>query len=228
MKESPILFSAPMIRAIIAGAKWQTRRIIRPQPELAIMDSSSAHALSVAKEIGIVPDSERPRWRWRGTFAMPWPQALRHDGPYGMPGDRLWVRETWAAVWPGEDEVPIRECTIEYRADLPVGCQDGPGQWPVECKKDSDAPKWRPSIHMPRWASRIVLEVTDVCVERLQDIGEIDALAEGVDSYECLSGPARPCARSAFAELWNAINGKRAPWMANPWVWAVSFKRVQP
>jgi len=163
MTERPILFSAPMVRAILDGSKTQTRRV----------------------------------WKMpRGC------DECRR--PYGQPGDRLWVRETWRSYPDG----------IVYRADY----------------RDTDfadavhAP-WRASIHMPRSASRIELEVTGLRVERLQDISEADANAEGVK--HSLHLPGGRFARENFAHLWWTIHGDES-WEANPWVWVVSFVRVKP
>ena len=126
--------------------------------------------------------------------------------PYGDTGDLLWVRETWAGHASG----------IDYAADFAAIClpQAGP---------------WRPSIHMPRWASRITLRITDIRVERLQDISEDDALAEGVTplDYAAHHVAAGCGARIAFEQLWNKINSPGA-WETNPWVWVMSFERVKP
>lgn len=119
--------------------------------------------------------------------------------PFGKVGDRLWVRECFVCCRHGPRHL---EC-LEYRADEMVG--------------GDDTPKWTPSIHMPRWASRITLEITDVRVQRLHDISQEDALAEGVDVVST--------ARNAFCSLWCRINGGTA-WDGNPWVWALTFKRV--
>jgi hypothetical protein len=196
MKERPIIFSAPMVRAILAGAKTQTRRVVKLKPWQQIEER----------------DDGAP-WPWMyddNRAADHWVPC-----PYGQPGDRLWVRETWRPVHGGYPDQGAR-----YRADF-----------------DRDQTVWRPSIHMPRWASRILLDVTAVRVERLQDISEADAQAEGVipkwepgcsgrlmDAFGGFSF--RPAA-SAYAELWEQINGPGA-WDANPWVWVVEFKRVTP
>ncbi|NWC30734.1 hypothetical protein HYE76_30490, partial [Pseudomonas tolaasii] len=150
---------------------------------------------------------------------------------YGFPGDRLWVRETCFINDYRETAVPVderAECEIIYRAD---GIPDWEGEEVLI--------SWRPSIHMPRWASRILLEITDVRVERLQDVTEDQAKAEGVrlmrdgsDTWVGREGPGNlvtpwPTAKEAFSDLWNSINGPHA-WEANPWVWCVNFKRVTP
>jgi hypothetical protein len=234
-RERPILFSSEMVRAILAGTKTQTRRVLSPQPELAVMDAESSRALRAAADLGLVPSDEKPRWRWRGTFNIPWPSCAGHLSPYGVPGEQLWVRETWG----GDD------CSgFAYRADHPDWKRfQGDGEQP-------DSP-WRPSIYMPRRASRLLLEITSVRAERLHDISEEDAIAEGVvihvDATDCPPGMVRPlhqltrspmlhagikasaenAYRWAYACLWESINGKRAPWASNPWVWAVSFQRVE-
>jgi hypothetical protein len=180
VKERPILFSGPMVRAILDGQKTQTRRIVKPQPSIEGQE----------------------------------PHLVRC--PYGVPGDRLWVRETW-----GEGGMTKPGDPASYAAD-----------WP-----DAGAiRKWRPSIHMPRWASRIDLEVTAVRVERLQAITEEDARAEGAahriarggDLSGALEGETPIQHVAHFRDLWDSINGERTPWASNPWVWVVSFKRVRP
>ncbi len=150
--------------------------------------------------------------------------------PYGQPGDRLWVRETYSVVLDSvEAEGPGHTTHVEFRADTANRC---PGDWPAdEARGNPDAPKWVPSIHMPRHRSRIQLEIVSVRVERLQDISEADAKSEGVyekqptwwgwtdDGYHGAS------AKTAFSALWCSINGIDN-WNANPWVWVVEFKRV--
>jgi hypothetical protein len=210
MTDRPILFSAEMVRAILDGRKTQTRRVMKPQPTIL------AKGYEDIEQIGTVKDCIGP------LLFCPKPCK------YGKPGDLLWVRETWGAVWPADDPVPLRQCEIEYRADLPPGCTDRPGEWPADEGNGPEVPKWRPSIHMPRWASRITLRITDIRVERLQDISEDDARAEGCDPVVHPDG-AVDCGtrKTTFAKLWNKINGPGA-WEANPWVWVVSFERVKP
>lgn len=223
MKERPILFNGEMVRAILDGRKTQTRRVIKPQPKL--IESSGRWYWEKALDVNGRPlvDASRRWWEYYGT------------SPYGKPGDRLWVRETWRqCVHNGS------EC-VRYRADdavLP--------KWPNGYDKGYGG-KWRPSIHMPRWASRILLEITDVRVQRLQDISDKQILAEGVrvPMTEGGSGALRLTGkyppsdyfdgskiddptnwlRAHFASLWDFINPKN-PWDSNPWVWAVTFKRV--
>ena len=148
---------------------------------------------------------------------------LQHVSPYGQPGDQLWVRESWAYHPDGKDK------EILYRA-TDSGWDD-----------NNTGLRWKPSIHMPRWASRIQLEVTDVRVERVQEISEEDAKAEGISDGGCLncgnsSDPEacgcdypKPDFRDSFANLWDSINAKRGySWESNPYVWVVEFERVTP
>ena len=211
-KERPILFSGDMVRAILDGRKTMTRRVVKiaqhPQAER-------------------VQHFEGLRWDW-----------LRYDGlrlatfkcPYGKEGDRLWVRESFCEAFSNYEEGG-EQTTVYYRADgQEVVVDDGDGY--AETNKDGTLKSpWKPSIHMPRWASRITLEITDIRVERLQDISEEDAQAEGaplelgVLERTILGAKARY--RSGFVRLWESINGPGS-WDANPWVWCISFKRVTP
>ena len=224
MIERGILFNGAMVRALLDGSKTQTRRIMKPQPKQTPADypgsaghwwPSNAHQSMVHVE----QELQNQHGGWSGLAA--------DCCPYGRVGDHLWVRETFGYVSPDEFERPHAECNIEYRADLAPGCTDRPGQWPVdECAADPARPRWRPSIHMPRWASRILLEIVSVRVERLQDISEGDAHAEGCLQPAC--GPDYTLyKRWAYRNLWNEINGASS-WDANPFVWVVGFKRVAP
>jgi hypothetical protein len=204
--DRPILFSAPMVRALLAGTKTQTRRIVKPQPSL-----SSTEAFLGLDGI----------WRFSHPTAR---GPVSHEAddvrcPYGQPGDRLWVRETHYII--GEVGEVFYRATNDSSLSPPL-------QWHG---------RWKPSIHMPRAASRITLEVTGVRVERLQDISEEDAQAEGLiplsdgsDRTWTVDGTARSeyeTAREAYRHLWEDINGFGS-WDSNPWVWAVEFKRLQP
>lgn len=195
MKERPILFSAPMVRAILDGRKTQTRRVVKPQPEL------TSHS----------------GFLWKGYYSgtgfdmKTIVRNFSHRCPYGVFGDRLWVRECWAPVSTFD---PSPDTGALYRADTMYDA--AVVEW-----------KWRPSIHMPRWASRITLEVVAVRVERLQDISEADAQAEGVASdRQRESTWYDGKAVRMFRDLWSSINGV-ASWDANPWVWVVEFKRLE-
>ncbi|HBO2932179.1 TPA: hypothetical protein ACIR1J_000406 [Pseudomonas aeruginosa] len=205
MKERPILFTGPMVRAILEGRKTVTRRVVKPQPDF----------------LGSMVDPNTPfKTLDAGLHA-------RITCPHGQPGDRLWVREAWAAD-AQVDAIAPRDLSqgepIWYPADFSVR-QTG-------CSMISKG-RGRPSIHMPRWASRILLEITAVRIERLQDISEKQALAEGVElegEGVCWAGAAGTASDSpveSFRLLWELINGAGS-WNANPWVWVVEFKRVTP
>ena len=224
MTERPILFSAEMVRAILAGRKTQTRRKMKVQPYPdSIVTVEHFNQTVIDRHGDMQPGPE--------IFGAHW-----DDGeygcrcPYGDPGDLLWVRETWgrttnvndSPLWPGRAHIPMAG------GEVVIFAADGGWQW---CDGDGFATErsmWRPSIHMPRWASRITLRITDVRVERLQDIREDDARAEGCDPVIHEDG-AIDCGtrKTTFARLWNRINGPGA-WDANPWVWVISFERVKP
>ncbi|EPX3567578.1 hypothetical protein KUU66_17855 [Pseudomonas aeruginosa] len=226
MKERPILFTGPMVRAILEGRKTVTRRVVKPQPDFP----------------GSMVDPNTPfKTLDAGLHA-------RITCPYGEPGDRLWVRETWHVGKPHDKTAPAdilapllaegRGITVLYTAG---GWQSvGPaGREEPIYPDDQPLPDWagkgRPSIHMPRWACRILLEITAVRVERLQDISEEQALAEGVRGEPC-DHARQACAdigcwgdtaKGAFGFLWESLNGEGS-WAENPWVWVVEFKRVTP
>ena len=236
MKERPILFNDEMVRAILDGRKTQTRRVVK------------LNAAGRASEIG----SHR-NWHLEDPDAV-------SACPYGQPGDRLWVREAWKyADWTEQGE-PF----IQYRADGAELIGDFPEEWadrlsdewallsePANYQIDNRAAdrRWRPSIHMPRWASRIDLEVVSVRVERVQEISHTDCMAEGVRIYTFEATGDHPrmygfitdadgpdehgtaphhSSKDAYAKLWDSINAKRGySWESNPWVWVVEFKRVK-
>ena len=206
MKERPILFNANMVRAILEGRKTHTRRVIKPQPP----------------EIW---DTVHPVRNGSGTL-LTWSFHNSADPdfhgykkcPYGIPGDRLWVRETFQE-WADVDGKMVPH----YKADFPHGL-------PFDMN-------WRPSIHMPRWASRITLEITGVRVEQVQDITERDIIAEGITAaypYNQFEKPTPDPNREGsllklanFKTLWDSIFAKRGfSWDANPWVWVIEFKVV--
>lgn len=225
MKERPILFSGPMVRAILAGQKSQTRRVISPQPHV-----TSCQVQTPPEQI-----DDLIKAAWAAGF-------VDVKCPYGQAGDRLWVRETW-----GFDHGVRHDFRPIDRTDLSGMDLLEHVLYGAQATEDDKRlpPKWRPSIHMPRWVSRITLEVTSVRVERLQAISEDGARAEGVeelgsgDCDECADNSCAACVdseeaypetsgnRLLFAELWDRINGKRAPWASSPWVWVVGFKRVE-
>lgn len=215
-RERPILFSGPMVRAILDGRKVQTRRIVKPQP--------------VPAERSALFDVERIRW---GDVCEGLPEMvavlMESRSPY-KPGMHLWVRETWS-------EIPEARPSGYFTDPKWIGRRT----WYAA---DNDKPtwggKWRPSIFMPRWASRITLEITGVRVERLQDITRLDCVEEGwphdddpahhpLQIQQARAGLDDAVIDDAawcwYAELWDKINGPGS-WDSNPWVWVVSFRRI--
>ena len=227
MAEKPILMSGPMVRAILDNRKSQTRRVMKPQPVYQTNTTPQAwkwvppHAKPHATASYLGP---RPYCIWDASIKPMDSGAssgLLALCPYGEPGDVLWVRETWHTNHTRE--------TVLYRADYP-GCDPFKES---ECGEDCSlvGEKWRPSIHMPRWASRITLEVTGVRVERLQEISPEDVAAEGFrpDSDEPMRDGTRLTAagrRMVFAEFWDSMAADGARWDDDPWVWVVEFVRV--
>ena len=242
MADHPILFTGAMVRAILDGSKTQTRRVI-----------TAKHA------------QEADAWAWSPERGL-WESGIAADHgrhghgewvrcPYGVPGDRLWVRETWAHYqtvdrrvrFDGASFSEVSDGFAGYRADGHDTIEDFREHVRLMSGLDLEAveingDRWRPSIHMPRWASRITLEVTAVRVERVQDISEEDARAEGVDwsAPRTHSEPdedprevgypsaGASFARQNFRELWDSINAARGySWESNPWVWAVGFRRIE-
>lgn len=207
MKERPILFSAPMVRAILDGRKSQTRRVVKSPVAAPVVRVRPGWVVTVA--------SSRPGITVSSDFDV--------RCPYGVPGDRLWVRESVALDYFDHSPWLPPEKRHGYRAD-----------WTDRAADTVPRPKWTPSIHMPRWASRITLEVTGVRVERLQDISEEDSRAEGVEVLAdgvVIPGSVPPkrielTHRHYFRDLWKSINGAES-WDANPWVWVVEFRRVE-
>jgi hypothetical protein len=211
MKERPILFNGPMVRAILAGSKTQTRRVVKPQPDCSLVSRA------------FTPSNRHPR-----AIAM---RNGRYSifCPYGAPGDRLWVRETWLAL--GSAPAPdgtMQDCGYLYRASV---------------DEDTMFGHWKPSIHMPRAASRITLEITGVRVERLQEISEGDIIAEGCPSefllgtnwyrplWESINGKGvRKRLRDGTVQMHNAEHAANQPdnsWDANPFVWVVEFRKLE-
>ncbi|EBG5297091.1 hypothetical protein FI178_19430 [Salmonella enterica subsp. enterica] len=237
MKERGMIFNGGMVRAILDGRKTQTRRPVknvRPDNCLTIHPATATRS-------GVY------------THVM---DAPKYDGlcPFGVVGDRLWVRETWACL--GNED----GCCVDWNGRLCKGdeksaariyrasCEQKPvdyGWWSIpddaDWKPHTENEKfegaWRPSIHMPRWASRILLEITDVRVEQLHSISERDALREGLfqlpaSGRYCLQpgmqyfGMASHSAKEVYSWLWASIYGEES-WAANPWVWVIEFKRVE-
>lgn len=203
MKERPILFSGPMVRALLDGSKTQTRRVVKPQPDtrpgmnctrLVFKDRKGAPLLDEALEAD--------------------PRLYVSLCPYGQPGDKLWVRESF--IHNAAEYEPMMSMTHPLVPAETFYMADHNG--------DARGLGWKPSIHMPRALSRITLEITGVRVERLQDISDADSLAEGVDRTNT-SIPGY--AKERYCQLWESINGPDS-WDANPWVWVVEFKRSLP
>jgi len=229
MKEKPILFNSEMVRAILDGRKTQTRRVIKFPKHTYTPDSSWVASLN--------PDG-------RGDWIAWGPRPVTDDFsinayldgggfpcPYGKPGDMLWVRETWLQLdrsgWcdPAKpkdwyDPAYRRVNAIAYRANADTEAE--------EIRKEYGY-KWRPSIFMPRWASRLTLKVTTVKAERVQDISDGDLLEEGMTAYSPSDCPhPETLTRDDFRQLWDSINAKRGySWDTNPWVWVVEFEAVQ-
>lgn len=210
MTEYPILMNEFSVRAILDGRKTQTRRVIKPQPRYC-----TSLFLS-------------PVWLWRKqdyTFDSEFQlkRALIENCPYGAPGDRLWVRETWQ-LW---HQVGPEGC-YEIWGDgnnqhgIPKSCPESKNGWPwmlaYRANGEIDDMKWRPSIHQPRWASRISLVIEDVRVQRVRDISYQDILAEGINLH-----PTHDDSVLAFIGLWDSVNPVSHRYYENPWVWAITF-----
>ena len=216
MKEHPILFSGPMIQAILDGRKTQTRRVVKPQPleYMPVTDTGRQYVLKPVRDLG--SDVRCPYHK----------------------GQNLWVRETFYPFdgQNGKDTV--------YKADTDDGyfspCESLTGGYPDYCRSGCEScvadrwkPKWKPSIHMPRWASRITMEAVNVRVERLRDISEEDALAEGFDvvgwtptfnNPDNVNGDESSPPSTVFMHYWDTLNAKRGyGWDVNPWVWVIEF-----
>lgn len=232
MKERGMIFNSEMVRAILAGRKTQTRRVIA----------------NIGND-NCLPLQKRTKTK-DGIYTHVMDSPIYGLCPFGKTGDRIWVRETWSDV--NLEGIPA----VAYRADGDVcslmedkSLLDDDGAFNYDDARvtkyhfsawysdliDGVEGNWHPSIHMPRWASRILLEITDVRVERLNAISEEDARAEGIIDGGCLNcGEPDPCgcanpepdATDAFAYLWQSIYGQEN-WNANPWVWVIEFKRIE-
>lgn len=246
MPEIGILFKGRLVRKILAGLKTQTRRLITdqelvepfpepdPRPSFVHARACPGFCDYACGGAEVAEDGEVK------------------EGPYGGPGRRLWVRETWQAVHYDVDPETGYVDDVRWAKAIPASSSDG--WWtPVHAADHPEAGEtaedrgfpWRPAIHMPRWACRLRLEVTRVRVQRLQDITVADAYAEGLVRGEPILGkdmarwpvddkaedeaPGGTWAHavSVFAGLWDTINEKRAPWASNPWVYVIDFKRVE-
>lgn len=221
-RERPILFNDKMVRAILEGRKTVTRRVMKPQPTPS---KSGGHHWPCNVHQSML-HVERELQNGEGC----WCGLAEAACPYGKPGDRLWVREAWTidliAAYSTEKGYDS-EYELRYRADDAVReIHVAPGEPdPYLALFDSQRGDWRPSIHMPRWASRILLEITAVGVERLQDITPNQCIAEGAWREKDKELGRGQEAIAAFADLWRSTGGY---WDANPWVWVIEFKRVTP
>lgn len=225
MKERPIMFSPESVVGILAECKTQTRRVIT-----AADYNGNPVCVGAAKAWYTLQDDEGGPWAWVGDFNDPESDSdICIKPPYGIPGDRLWVRESWRPFYEkdtgaqgiqyhagGFEEVSIQPCASVFGND-----------------------RWRHAMFMPRWASRITLEITDIRVERVQEISEADAICEGCradedpywrPTYSDPDSGGNPSARRSYEYLWDTINGKRNrgeyAWVKNPWVWVIDFWRL--
>lgn len=225
MKERPIIFSAPMVRAILDGRKTQTRRTVKIQHPLDL-----PNYYATGRTLCELENQPGAWMEFRHTSQddpcfTGSPAAFLLKCPYGQPGDRLWVRESTEEYCAGSVSLS------RYRADgafvLYSGCDDPAFNGSIA--HWNYPRRVRPSIHMHRWASRILLEITDVRVERLQDISEEDAASEGAPcELGRLEGAilgSQASYRKGFIRLWESINGEGS-WDENPWVWVIEFKRI--
>ncbi|HID5294989.1 hypothetical protein [Klebsiella pneumoniae] len=224
MKERGMIFNGEMVRAILDGRKTQTRRIMNVQPESN--QFGLLHITSSTKR------SDIGKYHWAESNATGnHVRSKLFSCPLGSVGDRIWVREAFRVHSRATDVA-----TLVYKASERNSWTEQTHRVPVAvCNKPATPEKWTPSLHMPRWASRILLEITDVRVERLNAISEEDARAEGIIDGGCLNcGEPEPCgcanpepdATDAFAYLWQSIYGQES-WNANPWVWVISFERIE-
>ncbi|HBQ1252286.1 TPA: hypothetical protein L7J54_001155 [Klebsiella pneumoniae] len=255
MKERGMIFNAEMVRALLDGRKTMTRRIMKVQPESSEFGLRYIAESSLAKEVGMYFWCQSDAC---GVKARSKPFAC----PYGKQGDKIWVRETWGVVSHELDEdgriqpwTPDRPATAIH--EMPFGngyfsghaiyAADGDFTWGDDDGYEDGRSCWKPSIHMPRAASRIMLEITDVRVERLNAISPEDAESEGLKRtnftgfgdepglpsypepdvyFDPLKKQWKEYPPEAFAGLWESIYGEGS-WQANPWVWVISFKRVE-
>jgi len=238
MKERPMIFSGEMVRAILDGRKTMTRRVVKPQPDLSVLKPEYRDLQFEFRRMPVLGPTHIPS-EWGFCAKHDKPNCVPIYGyrcPYGQPGDRLWVKETLekrrlnGITLADGRKIPGGSFAF-YRADGKQCLVGGPGinegiGW--EWEKDVLS-----SIFMPRFASRIMLEITDVRVERLQDISREDAKKEGfwpsdLNGLESWNGKLYGNANLAFEACWDSINGKKPgrSWADNPWVWVISFKRI--
>jgi len=209
MKETGIIMTGNHPKLILDGTKTQTRRVLKPQPDLGLDEYERYSHIEVGKYHPALIDKDGEMYPGDEIFG-----AYTDDGewgwksPYGQVGDRLWVRETWYQ--------DISGGLVCYKADYPIGDKD----WPP----NNTAGKIKPSIFMPRWASRITLEITEVRVERVQGISPADCSEEGINRTGDIIVSGKDM-RGRFSKLWDSLNAKCGyGWEVNPWVWVISFK----
>lgn len=212
MKTRPILFNDQMVRAVLEGRKTQTRRLLKVQPQQSEFEPSILHFSGLTKKRQVIGGKVIPKGEyWSGSSTI---EEYAKQCPYGKTGDQLWVRETFCPIYAQEPKYnggkPIE---YDYFSTYKHGYRLGDV---IGIKK-----KWTPSIFMPRDASRIQLEITNVSVEKVQSITYSDAIAEGVTYEKGYTDP-----RDAYRYLWESINGDDS-WDANPWVWVIEFEVVK-
>ena len=223
MKSRPMIFSSAMVRAILAGQKTQTRRVVKglEADEVVVKVEAEGFFKGFDLDHGVLP-------RVRHLL---FPQLIKC--PYGVVGDRLWVKETTIRAEEHGYQEPIYAASELGDAVLASGLRPDPDD---HADVEPHDIKLRPSMFMPRKFCRTELEITGIRVERVQNISEADARSEGITDGGCLScGNPEPCgccnpkpdARDSYIWLWHKINGKKHPWSSNPWVWVVEFKRVE-
>lgn len=217
--ERGMIFNGEMVRAILDGRKTQTRRIMKPQPEPCPRGGHWWPSNVFKTMLHVEEEMQNGKGGWGGLVG--------DACPFGDVGDRIWVRETWAEAGASAPDLKL------YRANYP---EHVPSIY--ENVPPAEEIRWTPSIHMPRTASRIQMEITDVRVERLNAISEEDAEAEGIDMealydsqdcYDCIADhnmTGRPTVTGAFKYLWESIYGEEG-WKSNPWVWVIEFKLVE-
>ena len=226
MKEKPILFSTPMIQAILEGRKSQTRRIMKPQPHRIATEVIKSSQFKKGDFIARFKYLDEEIYEITNIFKC----------PYGQPGDTLWVKETYYAygMWLRNGHNKSGKQSFRFSDTTLTGfkyhyCDDPPENVLPNTKREVYGWFKRPSLFMPHKAARILLRVIDIRVERLQDISEEDAIAEGVSLPNYVDQAIRdvryPDPSTIYAELWESINGKGS-WDANPWVWVIKFERI--
>lgn len=229
MKERGMIFNGEMVRAILEGRKTQTRRAMKVQPSDGFHPTHNGYDLNLNAHWytpGVVDKNGYLQPAKKDVFGVA-DENEGHTCPFGAVGDRIWVRETWAEAGAGAPDLKLYRAN--YPAHVPTHYENVPPTEDV---------RWTPSIHMPRWASRLTLEITGVRVERLNAISETDAEAEGIDMealfdaqdcYDCIADhnmTGRPTVTGEFKYLWESIYGEES-WKANPWVWVIEFKRIE-